>query len=357
MIKYKRTLSDGYSFTIGSNFRKNKILFIIEEEINLIKKLKDINKKYVGQSIEITVLMSDIKVKADKNGKKYADIIIQDSSKSMEAKYWDYEEKEAFIISLGTEEIINIKASVGEYQGQIQLTIKDIQKADRDSIDIADYIPTSTWGMENMKNGLDFFYDKIKSPHMKELLDRMIFSNEYFEKFSTHPAARQVHHNFYHGLFQHTLEVLKFGYTVATTKKLSERQIERLIVMTMLHDWAKIIEYKALPSVGFTEEGTMLGHIFLGAHTTLNVIDQIENFDLDDKLIILNGILGHHGHLEFGSPVKPKTIEAQILHQADKMSGDIESIMSFMSDQENEEDAFTTKLWNMGTDYYKKGTK
>ena len=33
--------------------------------------------------------------------------------------------------------------------------------------------------------------------------------------------------------------------------------------------------------------------------------------------------------LEFGSPVLPKTVEAQILHQADKMSGD-ESILSFI---------------------------
>ncbi|MBU5674892.1 HD domain-containing protein [Alkaliphilus sp. MSJ-5] len=320
-----------------------------------IKQLKDINKNYISQTFEATVLMSDIKVKASKNGKRYADVIIQDSSKAMEVKYWDYEENEEFINSLSPENAINIKAVVGEYQGQIQITIKQIEKANMDNVNIGDLIPTSNWGIDSMKNGLDFFYEKVKSSHMKKLIDRMIFSNDYFKKFSTHPAARQVHHNFYHGLLQHTLEVLKFGYTVATTKKLSERQIERLIVMTMLHDWAKIIEYKALPSVGFTEEGTMLGHIFLGAHTTLNVINEIEDFDQDDKLIILNGILSHHGHLEFGSPVLPKTVEAQILHQADKMSGDIESIMSFMADQENEEDTFTTKLWNMGTDYYKKG--
>ncbi|QUH18821.1 3'-5' exoribonuclease YhaM family protein [Alkaliphilus sp. B6464] len=322
-----------------------------------IKQLKDINKSYISQTFETTVLMSDIKVKASKNGKRYADLIIQDSSKAMEAKYWDYEENEEFINSLSPEDAINIKAVVGEYQGQIQITIKQIEKANMDNVNIGDLIPTSNWGIDSMKNGLDFFYEKVKSSHMKKLIDRMIFSSDYFKKFSTHPAARQVHHNFYHGLLQHTLEVLKFGYTVATTKKLSERQIERLIVMTMLHDWAKIIEYKALPSVGFTEEGTMLGHIFLGAHTTLNVINEIEDFDQDDKLIILNGILSHHGHLEFGSPVLPKTVEAQILHQADKMSGDIESIMSFMTDQENEEDTFTTKLWNMGTDYYKKGMK
>lgn len=322
-----------------------------------IQQLKDINRNYISQNFEATVLISDVKVKASKNGKRYADVIVQDASKMMEAKYWDYEDNQELINSLTAEYPVNIKAVVGEYQGQLQVTIKQIEKANIDEVNMADLIPASTWGIESMTNGLRYFYDKVKTPHMKELIDKMIFSNDYFKKYSTHPAARQVHHNYYHGLLQHTLEVLKFGYTVATTKKLSDRQIERLIVMTMLHDWAKIKEYKALPSVGFTEEGTMLGHIFLGAHNTLNVINEIENFDQDDKLIILNGILSHHGLLEYGSPVLPKTVEAQILHQSDKMSGDIESIQSFVKDQEEEEDTFTTKLWNMGTDYYKKGMK
>lgn len=320
-----------------------------------IKQLKDINRNYISQNFELTVLIGNVNVRIARNGKRFADIIIQDASRMMEAKYWDYEDNEEFINSISAEEAVNIKAVVGEYQGQIQVTIKHIEKADMDSVDIADLIPTSIWDPESMKNGLDFFNKKVSSPHMRELLDKMIFSDDYFEIFSTHPAARRVHHNYYHGLLQHTLEVLKFSYTVAITKKLSKRQIERLIVMAMLHDWAKIIEYKPLPNVGFTEEGTMLGHIFLGAHNTLNAINEIEGFDQEDKLIIINGILSHHGYLEFGSPVLPKTVEAQILHQADKMSGDVESIMTFISEQEDEDEAFTNKLWNMGTNYYKKG--
>lgn len=320
-----------------------------------IKQLKDISKDYISKNFETIVLISDIKVKSSRNGKRYADLIIQDASKMMEAKYWDYEKNEEFINLISPEDPVNIKAVVGEYKEQIQITVKNIEKADTKEVNMVELIPASTWDMDTMESGLKYFYEKVKSPHMKELLDKMIFSDHYFKQYSTHPAARQVHHNFYHGLFQHTLEVLKFGYTVATTKKLSDRQIERLIAMTMLHDWAKILEYKSLPNVGFTEEGIMLGHIFLGAHNTLNVISEIENFDEDDKLIILNGILSHHGLLEYGSPVLPKTIEAQILHQSDKMSGDIESIQSFIKDQENEEDVFTSKLWNMGTDYYKKG--
>ncbi|AKL96787.1 3'-5' exoribonuclease YhaM [Clostridium aceticum] len=319
-----------------------------------IKQLKDLSSKLLNETIEAVVLLSEVKVKTTKTDKKYADIIIQDASRMMEAKYWDYEENQEKFKSFQPHEIVQIQGQVGEYGGQLQLTIRNIERASSDKVSIKDLIPTSPWEFESMKKGLEYFQNRIETPHLKELIDKMIFSAEYYEKFCTYPAARKVHHNFYRGLLHHTLEVLKLVNTVANTKKLSQHQTDRLFVMTMLHDWGKMMEYKALPELGLTEKGMMIGHIFLGAHYTLNAIHEINDFPEEDKLVILNGILGHHGSLEFGSPVLPKTVEAQILHQADKMSGDVESILSFIKEDAEEEENFTKRLWNMGTEYYKK---
>ena len=319
-----------------------------------VKQLKEISKNHVNELIEAMAMLLEVKVKTAKNEKRYADIVIQDASKKMEVKCWDYDDYVDLLSSLAANEVVLVRGVVGEYQGQLQLTIKHLQKADEAEIQMELLIPVSDWGSDTLQKGLQFFYDKIKNPQMKVLVDKMIFNEEFFNKYCTYPAARQVHHNFYNGLLQHTLEVLKYAITVAGTKKLTERQQDRLIVMGLLHDWAKIIEYTPLPAIGFTDAGTMLGHIFLGAHSALNIMNGIEGFDEEDKLIILNGLLSHHGKLEFGSPVLPKTVEAQILHHADKMSGDIESILSFMQ-QEESDDSFTGKLWNMGTDYYRRG--
>ncbi|SDK94959.1 3'-5' exoribonuclease YhaM family protein [Natronincola ferrireducens] len=318
-----------------------------------IKQLKDINKSLLNETIEAVVLLSQINVKTTKTDKKYADMVIQDVSKVMEAKYWDYEENEEKIKGFGNNPIVQIQGIVGEYNGQLQLTIRSLEKVDSDKVTIKDFIPASTIDFNSMEKALKQFYDKIEKPHLRELLDKMIFSEEFYQDFCTHHAAKKVHHNFYHGLLQHTLEVLKFVYTVAITKKLPQHRIDRLIVMTMLHDWGKMLEYKELPELGLTEEGMMIGHIVLSAHYTMNKIKEIHNFPEEDKLVIINGILGHHGSLEFGSPVLPKTVEAQILHAGDKMSGDIESILAFMK-EDTEEETFTKKLWNMGTEYYKK---
>lgn len=320
-----------------------------------IQTLKEIGRNHLNQQVELWGMLIETKVRIAKNEKRYADLILQDNTKRVEVRYWDYEENLKFFEEMQDNALVAMTAVVGEYQGQLQLTAKAIRLLGETEANPGDFLPVSEWGMETLMKGLDYFYDKVETPHLKKLLDKMIFHQDFFQQFSTYPAGKQVHHNFYHGLLQHVLEVLKYAYTVATTKKLSQRQVERLIVMVLLHDWAKIIEYTPLPSIGFTEEGAMLGHIFLGAHHAYNAMREIEDFDREDMLIILNGILSHHGKLEYGSPVLPKTVEAQILHHADKMSGDIESILAFTALEDTEGATFTGKLWNMGTEYYLKG--
>ncbi len=320
----------------------------------MIKELKDISKEFLNEMVDMVVLLTQVNVKIARSGKKYVDLLLQDTSRTMEAKFWDYEARQDLFDAFDNYEIVRIKGTIGQYREQVQLTIKEIDRVEGNEFTVKDFLQTSPMDFNSMIKALRIYRDKIKSPHLQKLVDEMVFSEEFYDDFTSYPAASKVHHNFYHGLLHHSLEVLNFANVVASTKKLSPLQIERLYVMAILHDWGKIFEYRELPEVGFTDEGIMLGHIFMGAHFTLKKIDQIEDFPQEDKLVILNGILGHHGSLEFGSPVLPKTVEAQILHQADKMSGDVESILSHISDEREERGNFTSKLWNMGREYYKK---
>lgn len=86
-----------------------------------IKQLKDIDRNYISQSFELVVLIGDVKVRVARNGKRFADIIIQDASRMVEAKYWDYEDNEEFINSIGAEEAVNIKAVVGNTRVKFRL--------------------------------------------------------------------------------------------------------------------------------------------------------------------------------------------------------------------------------------------
>ncbi|SDY47835.1 3'-5' exoribonuclease YhaM family protein [Tindallia californiensis] len=320
-----------------------------------MRELKSITKDDLNQEVTFIALLIDVKIKATKTGGKYADLTVQDASSKQLVKLWDVAEEDWLQRAKDEIPVIEVKALVGEYQGKLQLTSRSIRKVDKDSIDMKKLVPSSKWNFDQMQQWLEEFRDRIQTPLIKTLVHEMVFQEPYYEKFCIYPAAKSVHHNFRHGILQHTLEVLKYCVVVATTKRLSQRQVDRLIAMAFLHDWAKIIEYEPLPSNKISDEGKMLGHIFIGSHHVMNKIELLEGFDREDALVILNGILGHHGALEWGSPVLPKSVEAQILHQADKLSGDVESILSFMQEQEESRETFTDRLWNMGTDYYKGG--
>lgn len=318
--------------------------------------LKSITRDQMNQEVVLTVLLVDAKIKKAKNGKAYADLVIQDASMKQAVKLWDADEEDPLMKRRDELPVVQLTAMVGEYQGRLQLTAQKIMEVDKSTVDMRALIPSSRWNYDQMKEWLAEFRDRIESATIKELVNKMVFEESNYEKYCIYPAAKSVHHNFRHGILQHTLEVLKYCVMVAKIKRLTQRQVDRLIAIGFLHDWAKIMEYEPLPSNQLSDEGKMLGHIFIGTHYTMNVIESIEDFKREDALIILNGILGHHGSLEWGSPVLPKTVEAQILHQADKLSGDIESILSFLDESEENPENFTEKLWNMGTEYYKGGT-
>ena len=53
----------------------------------------------------------------------------------------------------------------------------------------------------------------------------------------------------------------------------------------------------------------------------------------DDQLLeIQHLILAHHGTLEFGSPVRPMTLEAEIVHWADESSAKASSMSEALFD-------------------------
>jgi hypothetical protein len=69
-------------------------------------------------------------------------------------------------------------------------------------------------------------------------------------------------------------------------------------------------------------------------------------------------ILSHHGSLEFGSPVQPMTVEAEIVHWADEasakacdMSDSIDDPTNFASGRETSD----TKPWRVKRHVYRRG--
>jgi 3'-5' exoribonuclease len=85
----------------------------------------------------------------------------------------------------------------------------------------------------------------------------------------------------------------------------------------ILHDIGKLQELytdSTVTATDYTIEGELLGHIIIG----IRILEEhAQTLDIEKKLILEHMILSHHQNPEWGSPVRPMTPEAEMLHHLD----------------------------------------
>ena len=70
-------------------------------------------------------------------------------------------------------------------------------------------------------------------------------------------------------------------------------------------------------------------------------IGRIPGFPAETAMLLKHLLISHHGHYEFGSPKRPKTVEALILYYVDDLDAKVESMQSFIEQDRGEEKRWT----------------
>ena len=223
-----------------------------------------------------------------RNGKTYLSLKLQDKTGIVDAKVWDMNKD---IQSFQENDFIKVDAFVTTFNNELQLNVKRIRRSREGEYDPADFIPSTDKNIDEMYTQLLAYIKTIQSPYIKKLLEEIFLRHPVISKdFKYHSAAKTMHHSFRGGLVEHTLSV------------------------------TQICDFMA-PRYEFvdTDEGHLLGHIFIGAELIRDTAAKIEGFPQKLVMLLMHCILSHHGELEYGSPKVPETIEAFILHCADNM--------------------------------------
>lgn len=134
-------------------------------------------------------------------------------------------------------------------------------------------------------------------------------------EFWTSPASKKMHHAFKGGLAIHTAQVT-FGM-LRLLSVFKSSKVEEAFTAGLWHDFAKIYEYGQ--DGDYTTDGKLIGHISMGSNLFNQAAATID-LDIEATRFINHMILSHHGRLEWGSPVEPKTPEAYALHASDMLS-------------------------------------
>ena len=108
---------------------------------------------------------------------------------------------------------VYVDADVTLFQGQNQLNVKRIRKADEGEYHPADYLPVTTKDIPTMQHELTQYITTIKNEYLRKLASGYFNDPEFMKAFSFHSAAKSVHHGFVGGLLEHTLSVVKCAIT------------------------------------------------------------------------------------------------------------------------------------------------
>jgi hypothetical protein len=88
----------------------------------------------------------------------------------------------------------------------------------------------------------------------------------------------------------------------------------------ILHDLGKVKEISGPTAPEFTVPGQLLGHVVLGWEMVREEARAMEFPDANLLIQLEHIILAHHGALEFGSPIPPKTREALLVYVLDDLN-------------------------------------
>ncbi len=257
-----------------------------------------------------------------KAGKTYYSLLLQDKTGIIDAKVWELNNG---IDDFDSMDFIMTDGMVTSFQGSRQVNVSRIRKAQEGEYDPAEYIPSSKYNREEMYQELKKVVMTITEPHLRKLAEKyFIEDTNFITEFKQHSAAKSVHHAFVGGLLQHTLAVAKICSFVASCYPIIDRDL--LITAALFHDVGKMWEISEFPANEYTDDGQLLGHIFLGAELIGKEAELIPGFPKTLAAELRHCILAHHGELEFGSPKKPAMAEALALAYADNMDAKLEMV-------------------------------
>lgn len=284
--------------------------------------MRYISELHEGETISITYLCKNKQMLKTKAGKTYCSLSLQDKTGMLDAKIWEMSNA---IENFEAMDFIHVDGQLTCFQGSLQLNVRRVRRAQEGEYDPADYIPTSQRDIKEMFGELLTYVNSIKNPYLSKLAKSFFVEDKDFQKaFMYHSAAKSVHHSFMGGLVEHTLGVTKLCDYLATNYPFLNRDL--LITAAMFHDIGKTVELSNFPENDYTDDGQLLGHIYIGTEMIGERIRTIPNFPHKLSAQLRHCILAHHGELEYGSPKKPATAEALALSYADNTDAKLQTV-------------------------------
>ena len=297
-----------------------------------------INQFKRGQSVEGFFLSKEKTVSKTKTGNPYLSLRLADRTGEIEGRVWD--KASDFGSLFEKDDVIKVHGEVDEFQGVLQLRVLRLRKAAAGEFDLTDFLPKTAHDVDSMLSEIKGIAESLRNPHLRALLESFLADEEFVIKFKTAPAAKAMHHVYIGGLLEHTLSVLRLIRLVAPQYKAID--LDLILAGGFLHDIGKVDELAYERAFDYTDRGRLLGHITLTVEKIGKKIQSLPDFPETLALLLKHLILSHHGEYVFGSPKRPKTLEALLLHHLDDLDAKINGFMAWIDKEKDSASRWTS---------------
>lgn len=281
-------------------------------------------------------MIKELAEKKDKNGNGYLDIIVIGSDKKeYPAKVWRFENNGLY----ETGDVIEIEYTVDNYKGRPQLNISSIKKADSQLA--SQFVPSSEYDGKSVFSMLLEKANNFSDADFKKIVTHIMLENR--EKLEVYPAAYRLHHAIVGGLMLHTASIVEMAEKICQIYPNVNREL--LLSGAILHDVAKTFEMETGKTglcTGYSVGGELIGHLVKGAMYIEDTAVKL-GVDYDKAVLLEHMVLSHHGVPEYGSPVRPMFLEAEILSALDSLDATIFEINNATG--KVEAGKFTDRQW------------
>jgi len=285
-----------------------------------------------GQTVTTHFLVCEKEIRSTREGRAYLRLELGDSTGRVEARMWDGFDRSA--TTFERDDFVKVQARVENYRNKLQLAIEKIRRAEENEIDAADFFPHTKENVEELYAQLLEVAASVGNPWLRLLLERVVRDPEIVPRLKRAPAAKVMHHAYSGGLLEHVLSLCKLCRLVLD--QYPEVNADLLLAGAVLHDVGKVKELSYERSLGYTDEGQLLGHILIEYELVTKKIDAIEGFPPALKTLVQHLLISHHGQYEFGSPKLPMFREALLLHYLDDLDSKMAAMRSALDSDQGE---------------------
>ena len=279
--------------------------------------------------VKSVFLIKDKKLLKDKKGNSYLSATALDKTGSVNVRVWESVDRNNEQFEEG--DFVLVKGYVQLYQNRKQIIANEVVRVSSDDCEIEDFFKSSTESPNKMFEQLMSEVESLENVFIKQLCLKVLESPENEVKLKKGAAARTIHHAYVGGLLEHILSICKLMNFIANHYSFLNR--DYLIFGAIFHDLGKIKELEIKNGINYTDTGRLVGHMMIACEMIDQYSAKIDEFPSSLKDQLKHIVLSHHGKLEYGSPKRPKFLEALVVAMIDELDSRINSVFDFMKSE------------------------